>query len=35
MHEGMAGKHDFRVLLTTNDPRGRQKELRVLSNWVQ
>jgi hypothetical protein len=33
MHQGMEGKHDFRVVVKTNDPLEPQKELRVLSNW--
>ncbi len=35
MHDGMDGKHDFRVHLPTNDPRQPDKTLQVLSNWVQ
>lgn len=35
MRAGMEGPHDFRVLLASNDPDEPQKELRVLSNWVQ
>jgi hypothetical protein len=34
MHEGMAGKHDFRVHLRTNDPTVPDKQLTILSNWV-
>jgi hypothetical protein len=35
MHKGMAGPHDFRVGLQTNDPTEPQKELVVLSDWVE
>ncbi len=35
MHAGMEGPHDFRVVLNSNDPDEPQRELRVLSNWVQ
>jgi hypothetical protein len=34
MHAGMAGPHDFRVNLKTNDPVEPVKELAVLSDWV-
>lgn len=34
MHPGMAGPHDFRVDLKTNDPAQPAKELVVLSEWV-
>ena len=34
MHEGMAGKHNFRVHLRTNDPAEPDKQLTILSNWV-
>ena len=34
MHPGMAGPHDFRVDLKTNDPTQPTKELVVLSEWV-
>jgi hypothetical protein len=33
MHEGMAGLHDFRTQVKTNDPDQPDKELQVLSNW--
>jgi hypothetical protein len=33
MHEGMAGPHDFRVHVKTNDPDQPDKELIVLSDW--
>jgi hypothetical protein len=33
MHAGMAGPHDFRVTLTTNDPTARAQELAVRSDW--
>jgi len=33
MHAGMAGPHDFRVTLTTNDPAARSRELIVRSGW--
>jgi len=35
MHEGMDGLHDFRVHLVTNDPTQPDKEVKILSNWVQ
>jgi hypothetical protein len=31
----MEGPHDFRVHVRTNDPIEPEKELTVLSNWVQ
>jgi archaellum component FlaG (FlaF/FlaG flagellin family) len=34
MHDGMDGKHDFRVLLQTNDPEHPEQELTILSNWA-
>ncbi len=34
MHPGMEGPHDFRVRVATNDPAEPEKELVVLSNWV-
>ena len=34
MHEGMDGPHDFRVHLPSNDPKGADRTLTVLSNWV-
>lgn len=34
MHAGMEGKHDFKVVLVSNDPDEPYKELRVVSNWV-
>ncbi len=33
MHEGMAGKHDFRVHIPSNDPTQKDKTLEVLSDW--
>ena len=33
MHEGMDGKHDFRVHLPSNDKTWGDKTLTVLSNW--
>lgn len=35
MHGDMGGPHDFRLHLPTNDPANPQKEVVVLSNWVQ
>jgi hypothetical protein len=35
MPKGMGGPHDFRVDLKTNDPTEPQKELVVLSDWVE
>ena len=34
MPPGMGGPHDFRVQLKTNDPSQPEKELAVLSNWI-
>jgi hypothetical protein len=34
MPPGMGGPHDFRVHLPTNDPAWGEKELIVLSDWV-
>ena len=34
MHEGMDGKHLFRVHVKTNDPTQRERTLDVISNWV-
>jgi len=31
----MGGPHDFRVQLKTNDPIQPEKELVVLSNWME
>ena len=33
MHQGMEGKHDFRIALKTNDPDHASKELTILSDW--
>jgi hypothetical protein len=30
----MEGPHDFRVQLKTNDPSQPERELVVLSNWI-
>jgi hypothetical protein len=35
MHGDMGGPHDFRVHLASNDPANPDKELTVLSNWVE
>lgn len=35
MHPGMAGPHDFRIRLRTNDPVEPDKELVILSNWLE
>ncbi|MBZ0304359.1 MAG: hypothetical protein K8J31_31775 [Anaerolineae bacterium] len=35
MTPGMAGPHEFRVHLRTNDPVEPDKELIILSNWVE
>jgi hypothetical protein len=35
MHGDMGGMHDFRLHLPTNDPANPEKEVVVLSNWVQ
>ena len=34
MHEGMEGKHNFRVHLPSNDPKQPDRTVTVLSNWV-
>jgi hypothetical protein len=34
MHEGMGGKHHFRVHIRTNDPVEPEKLLHIYSNWV-
>lgn len=34
MHTGMAGPHQFRVHLQTNDPAAPETLLLVKSNWV-
>jgi hypothetical protein len=34
MHGDMAGPHDFRVHLPTNDGRWGDRTLRVRSDWV-
>lgn len=34
MHGNMAGPHDFRVHLPTNDARWGDRTLRVVSDWV-
>jgi len=34
MHGDMGGKHDFRLVLKTNDPAEPTKEVQILSNWV-
>lgn len=35
MHKGMEGPHDFRLHIPTNDPQGPDRELVILSNFVQ
>jgi hypothetical protein len=34
MHEGMGGKHLYRVYLKTNDPAQPERTLDVASNWI-
>jgi hypothetical protein len=34
MHEGMDGKHNFKVHLPSNDPQQPDHTMTVLSNWV-
>lgn len=34
MHGNMGGMHDFRLHLITNDPTQPEKEIQILSNWV-
>ncbi len=33
MHQGMDGKHDFRVHIPNNDPTQKDKTVEVLSDW--
>jgi hypothetical protein len=33
MHEGMDGKHDFRVHIPSNDPQQKDKTVEILSDW--
>lgn len=35
MHGAMGGVHDFRLRLITNDPTQPNREIKILSNWVQ
>lgn len=35
MHGEMGGKHDFCLHLNTNDKTQPDKEVKILSNWVQ
>ncbi len=35
MQAGMGGFHDFRLHLSTNDPANPDREIVILSNWVQ
>ncbi len=35
MHAGMDGFHDFRLHLLTNDPTQPDREIVIISNWVQ
>ncbi len=35
MHGDMGGPHDFRLHLLTNDPTQPDKEIKLLSNWVE
>ena len=35
MHTGMGGFPDFRLHLNTNDPAQPNREIVILSNWVQ
>ncbi len=34
MHGDMGGMHDFRLHLVSTDPTQPDKELKILSNWV-
>lgn len=34
MHGNMGGPHDFRLKLKTNDPSQPEKEITILSNWI-
>ena len=34
MHGSMGGKHDFRVHIKSDDPKGSDRTVEVLSNWV-
>ncbi len=35
MHGDMGGQHDFRLHLKTNDQTQSDKQVTILSNWVQ
>ncbi len=35
MHGDMGGQHHFSVHLVTNDPTQPEREVSVLSNWVE
>lgn len=34
MHEGMGGKHNYRLHLPSNDPTQPDRTLTILSNWI-
>jgi hypothetical protein len=35
MHGDMGGPHDFRLHLLTNDPTQPDREIKLISNWVE
>lgn len=35
MHGDMGGRHNFRVTVFTDDPTEPERQLTVLSNWVE
>ena len=35
MHGDMGGRHNFRLHLVTNDPTQPDRQVNVLSNWIE
>jgi hypothetical protein len=35
MHGDMGGRHNFRLHLVTNDPSQPDRQVNVLSNWIE
>ena len=35
MHGDMGGRHNFRLHLVTNDPTQPDRQVSVLSNWIE
>jgi hypothetical protein len=35
MHASMGGKHDLRVHIPNNDPKNKDFEFKLLSNWIE